>query len=125
MSKSVISGITPLSKQPFCAIDPQSADAWGNPKGEERMREIVLALIDAGYKGIGFQATKISGEETLCHFEANNLTPEGAMFNSILEHVKRGGLPPTVNQCINEIKNEYEFFGLIPPVDSSKNRGAK
>lgn len=115
MSKSVISGITPLTKQPFYVVDLKSGDEWNNAKGELRMREIVQAFIYLGYKGIGFNQVAMRDDQIFCHFEYRSRTPEGKIVASIMAMVQNGKLPRTVSQYIKELKEEYIYWGFPLP----------
>lgn len=116
MSKSVVSGITPLSKKPFCIADFDPVGIRRNPKGEQRLQEIALAIIELGYKGVGFQITKLGTNDDFFHFEVDTSTPEGSMHAALFERVMAGKPLPTVKKFSKNLKHEYTFWGLTLPV---------
>jgi hypothetical protein len=118
-------GTTPLTNQVFFTDNIINSDDYNNPKGETRVFEIIDAIVELGYKGVGSTYAQFSNGRTGYCYEYNLDTPEGNFAQLAYRLFLAGDMPPTTEEFLAAIKHVYKAKGMKLPTPSNSSRSKK
>ena len=70
-------------------------------------QEIVIAVINAGYRGVVVDEKQLANGRFLCCISSDFSTPEGQILQEITKAVEQGHSAPSVNQVLEAIAKRY------------------
>ena len=89
-------------------IDP---DCVKHSDGMTPLQEIVIAVINAGYRGVVVDEKQLANGRFLCCISSDFSTPEGQILQEITKAVEQGYSAPSVNQALETIAKRYAQVG--------------
>ena len=75
------------------------------------LQEIVIAVINAGYRGVVVDEKQLANGRFLSCISTNCSTPEGQILQEITNAVEQGHSAPSVNQVLEAIAKRYAQKG--------------
>ena len=75
------------------------------------LQEIVIAVINAGYRGVVVDEKQLANGRFLCCISSDFSTPEGQILQEITKAVEQGHSAPSVNQALAIITKRYAQVG--------------
>lgn len=75
------------------------------------LQKIVIAVINAGYRGVVVDEKRLSNGRLLSCISTDFSTPEGQVLQEIADAVEQGHEPPSVNQALVVIAKRYAQVG--------------
>ena len=75
------------------------------------LQEIVIAVINAGYRGVVVDEKRLANGRFLCGISSNFSTPEGKILQEIAKSLEQGQSAPSVNQVLEIIAKQYAELG--------------
>ncbi len=75
------------------------------------LQEIVIAVINAGYRGVVVDEKQLANGRFLSCISTNCSTPEGQILQEITNAVEQGQSAPSVNQALETIAKRYAQKG--------------
>jgi hypothetical protein len=75
------------------------------------LQEIVIAVINAGYRGVVVDEKQLANGRFLSCISTNCSTPEGQILQEITKAVEQGHSAPSVNQALAIITKRYAQVG--------------
>ena len=71
------------------------------------LQEIVIAVINAGYRGVVVDEKQLANGQYICCISSDFSTPEGQILQEISMAVEQGQPAPSVNQALGIIAKRY------------------
>jgi len=84
-----------------------NADEWTDPCASLKIYELIVAIKDAGFKGVDHTYTQINSKIILCVPQYDLGTPEGYLLAILINCVKNGIELPSKELCLKVIKQSY------------------
>ena len=78
-------------------IDP---DCVKHSDGMTPLQEIVIAVINAGYRGVVVDEKQLANGRFLCCISSDFSTPEGQILQEFAKYVEQGQSAPSVNETL-------------------------
>ena len=75
------------------------------------LQEIVVAVINAGYRGVVVDEKRLANGRFFSCISTNFSTPEGQILQEITKAVEQGHSAPSVNQALETIAKRYAQLG--------------